>query len=604
MLGKDSPIQQKMMAVILLVTGFCLVLSCVGFTSYEFFTLHKNMARALDTRADVIANDAGMTLVNKNPAEATEVLGVFKKDPRMLSACIYDADGRIFARYPATAPDAAFPAKPGDVGDFFGPSSLSTFYPIIRNGRALGTVYLKSNLSALTDRYHGYAELVLIILAGSLLVAYLFSRVLQKQISQPIQSLAETARLVSEKADYSIRAAKYGNDELGLLTDTFNQMLARIEAQRQILSQFAAIVESSDDAIISNNLDGVITSWNPGAEKLFGYSASEALGQKLLSLLPADRAGEELKILAQIAQGEVPSNFETVRVRKNGTPVDIAVSISPIKDGNGKVISISKIARDITARKQAEAEILQLNDHLERRVQERTAELEAANKELEAFSYSVSHDLRAPLRAMDGFSQAIEEDYGAQLPEDGKRYLRTVRENAQRMGALIDDLLAFSRLSRKPLSLHPVNSDKLVREILTELNGRRKDRQIDIKIGQLPSCQGDESLLKQVWANLLSNAVKYTGKQDAATIEVGCERINGDEVYYVRDNGIGFDMQYAHKLFGVFQRLHRADEFEGTGVGLAIAQRIVHRHGGRIWADSALNQGADFYFTLGKKTTL
>jgi PAS domain S-box-containing protein len=604
MLGKDSPIQQKMMAVILLVTGFCLVLSCVGFTSYEFFTLHKNMARALDTRADVIANDAGMTLVNKNPAEATEVLGVFQKDPRMLSACIYDADGRIFARYPATAPDAAFPAKPGDVGDFFGPSSLSTFYPIIRNGRALGTVYLKSNLSALTDRYHGYAELVLIILAGSLLVAYLLSRVLQKQISQPIQSLAETARLVSEKADYSIRAAKYGKDELGLLTDTFNQMLARIEAQRQILSQFAAIVESSDDAIISNNLDGVITSWNPGAEKLFGYSASEALGQKLLSLLPADRAGEELKILAQIAQGEVPANFETVRVRKNGTPVDIAVSISPIKDGNGKVISISKIARDITARKQAEAEILQLNDHLERRVQERTAELEAANKELEAFSYSVSHDLRAPLRAMDGFSQAIEEDYGAQLPEDGKRYLRTVRENAQRMGALIDDLLAFSRLSRKPLSLHPVNSDKLLREILAELNGRRKDRQIDIKIGQLPACQGDESLLKQVWANLLSNAVKYTGKQDAATIEVGCERINGDEVYYVRDNGIGFDMQYAHKLFGVFQRLHRADEFEGTGVGLAIAQRIVHRHGGRIWADSALNQGADFYFTLGKKTTL
>lgn len=278
--------------------------------------------------------------------------------------------------------------------------------------------------------------------------------------------------------------------------------------------------------------------------------------------------------------------------------INVSVTASPIRDASGKVIGVSKVARDITERMLAQEKIHQLNAELERRVIERTAQLEAANKELEAFSYSVSHDLRAPLRAVDGFSQAVLEDYGPQLPENCRADLQTIRKAAQKMGELIDDLLTFSRLSRLPLNKSAVETGRLVRGALDELKPLQHGRQIDLRIGDLPVCRADPALLKQVWINLLSNALKYTGKCEVAVVEIGCARENGRDAYFVRDNGTGFDMKYAGKLFGVFQRLHRAEDYEGTGVGLAIVQRVVRRHGGRVWAESAVNRGATFYFTL------
>jgi len=257
---------------------------------------------------------------------------------------------------------------------------------------------------------------------------------------------------------------------------------------------------------------------------------------------------------------------------------------------------------DVETLKQAEEKIHLLNTELEERVVQRTAQLEAANKELEAFSYSVSHDLRAPLRAVDGFSQAVLEDYGPLLPEDGQRCLTTIREGAQRMGALIDDLLTFSRLSRLPITKQPVDANRQVRETLLELKDEQAGRTIEIRVGELPAYNADPALMKQVWVNLLSNALKYSRNRERTLLEIDSIQQNVRTVYFVRDNGTGFDMRYAHKLFGVFQRLHRQEEFAGTGVGLAIVQRIVHRHGGRIWADAAPDRGATFFFTLEPET--
>ena len=238
------------------------------------------------------------------------------------------------------------------------------------------------------------------------------------------------------------------------------------------------------------------------------------------------------------------------------------------------------------------------NEELQQRVRERTSELEAANKELEAFSYSISHDLRAPLRGIGAFSTILLQEHSSQMPAEARRLLDIVTTSARRMEQLIEDLLRFSKLSRQPLSKQPVNIPALVHATLEELRQQEGDRHIDVKVGEMPNCVGDQSLLKQVFVNLLSNAFKFTRQKEKAIVEIGCQQQEGETVYFVRDNGAGFDARYAEKLFGVFQRLHSAEQFEGTGVGLSIVHRIVQRHGGRIWAEGKVDGGATFYFTL------
>lgn len=385
------------------------------------------------------------------------------------------------------------------------------------------------------------------------------------------------------------------------------------------LKQLAAIVEFSDDAIIGKTTEGIITSWNKGAERVFGYTAGEIIGKSLLQLIPADRQGEEVEILGKIRRGEVVRHFETLRQTKDGRLINVSVTVSPIKNLAGKLVGVSKVARDITERKAAEEKICQMNVELEQRVLERTAQLQAANEDLESFSYSVSHDLRAPLRHVLGFVKMLQHDIGPELSGKNIHYLTVISQATIRMGILIDDLLAFSRIGRAEIQKTNVNLDQLVGEILKDFKAEMKDRKVAWLQHALPEVQADRALLRQVLVNLISNAVKFTGKCADARIEIGeikdgppassvesqtapCSTLDPrlSTVIFIRDNGAGFDPEYTRKLFGVFQRLHSQDEFEGTGIGLANVQRIIQRHGGRVWAEGKVNGGATFYFSIPK----
>jgi PAS domain S-box-containing protein len=337
---------------------------------------------------------------------------------------------------------------------------------------------------------------------------------------------------------------------------------------------------------------------------LLGLSRADVIGKNDHDFLPAEQAdfglAKDREVLDTGRLLDIPE--QPVDTRLLGTRI-LRTMKMPILDERGEPQFLLGIAVDITASKLAEQAIRELNAEL----RDKAAQLEVTNKELESFSYSISHDLRAPLRAIDGFAQMMQEDYQERLDAEGKRYLSVIRQNSSRMGALIDDLLEFSRLGRQPVAHGEINVDALVREVVEEvLNSEpRGERgaataEPQIEVGPLPPARGDRGLLRQVWTNLIANAVKYSGKVQRPFIQVSGREVGAENHYSVRDNGVGFNMQYTEQLFRVFQRLHRADEFGGTGVGLAIVHRIVTRHGGRVWAEGVVNNGAVFSFSLPK----
>jgi PAS domain S-box-containing protein len=393
-------------------------------------------------------------------------------------------------------------------------------------------------------------------LRHSIYVPGLATILLLANITKRSQAIAERARVARRKSD-----------------------LQRLE--------LAAIVESSGDAIIASSLSGLIVRFNKGAERLFGFAEQELVGRPLTLLLPSGREAEEPALIARLSNGEAVTPFETVRCRRDGSWVDVSVTISPVRGARGELVGFSWAARDISEWKLAQLEAVRAREVAE-----------AANRELEAFSYSIAHDLRAPLRGIDGFVRIVLEDFGETLAAEARDHLECVLKNADLMRRLIDGLLELGRVARANVRVQDVDLSELARASATQLQALDRERAVEFAIDEGLRVQGDGTLLRAVVDNLLGNAWKFTRNRADARIEFGATGSNGQTVYFVRDNGAGFDMTYASRLFGVFQRLHSQQEFDGTGVGLATVQRIVHRHGGRIWAEARVGEGASFQFTL------
>jgi PAS domain S-box-containing protein len=383
------------------------------------------------------------------------------------------------------------------------------------------------------------------------------------------------------------------------IISSIEDITKRKEAEDELRIQSEIMSHMAEAVYLVRMEDGIIVYTNSKFEELFGYGPGDMTG-KHVSIVnaPAEKSPEQtaIEIMNQLDKKGFWTG-EVLNIKKDGTVFWSHANVAIFNHSKyGKVLV--SVQEDITDRKNAEFQIKKLNEELEVRVIQRTQLLEAANKELEAFSYSVSHDLRAPLRSVHGFTKILLEDYEANLDEEGKRICGVISSSATQMGELIDDLLSFSRIGRSSLNPSVIDMKKMAMVIFEGMTSPAERKRIKLNIGKLQKAFGDVALFGQVWTNLISNAIKYTSKNDVSEISIG-SKITGDMIiYFIKDNGVGFDMQYAHKLFGVFQRLHSEAEFEGNGVGLAIIQRIILKHGGKVWAEGEVGKGATFYFSL------
>src|SRR5580704_6893108 len=482
--------------------------------------------------------------------------------------------------------------------------------PVVRYGLAVLSVSVSLGVALLLERFHfrNVADpLFLVAIAITVWYAGIGPAILAVVLS----GLADTYFFIEPLYSIYVTRADLPHFVIfllfALLLTGFAAVRRRVEAdlvqarddlQIEVAerTQQASLLNLTHDTIFVRDMSDVITYWNRGAQELYGWTAEDAIGKRAHELLRSVFPAPIEEIHAELLRSG-RWDGELQKSRSDGTQVTVSSRWSLRRDEQGRPVAVLETNNDITERERREREIRNLNEELGKR----TAELEASNKELEAFAYSVSHDLRAPLRHMAGFTELLQKNTASLLNARSQRYVMMILESAQRMGSLIDDLLAFSRISRAETHKTMVSLEQLAEEALTETRKDTEGRNIVWRVGGLPSCYGDRSMLRLVLLNLISNAVKFTRTRAQAEIEIGC--LNQEQhqvVLFIRDNGVGFNMKYVNKLFGVFQRLHPPEAFEGTGIGLATVQRIVHRHGGQIWAEGLVDKGATFYFSLSK----
>ena len=594
---EQTSIKKRVRAVILSASVIVLLVTAAAFVTYEAFAFRAQLVRDLSTLAAVIADNSAATLAFDNRAVAEDILAALRAEPDIVAAALYDREGRLFAKYPSTLETSMLPARPESDGYRFIEGAVILFMPVTQEQKPIGTLYFQSSFRRLYEQFWLYGTIVTAVLFGSLALAFILSTLLQKRISDPILALTQTAQTVSQRGDYSVRAPKLTEDELGILTDAFNRMLSETQENQRHLAEQARLLDLSTDAIIVRDMQNTIVFWNRGAEEIYGWTRAEALGKTNAELLHT-QFPEPLEQITATLQRDNRWASDLIQTRRDGARIHVSTRWVLDHDARGNPARVLITDNDITVRKQAEELMKSEARRLDALVEQRTARLQETIGELEAFSYSISHDMRAPLRAMQGYAKALLADYKDRLDPDAMQYLDRISRSANRLDSLIQDVLAYSRVAKGEIGLHPVDLEALIEDILSTRPEFQAPQARIVVEKPLHRVFGHEAYLTQCLTNLLGNAVKFVPAGVVPDVRVRSERLDGKVRLLFEDNGVGIDPSHHERIFQIFGQVYPEKKYGGTGIGLAIVRKAVQRMNGEVGVESGLDKGSRFWLIL------